>query len=81
MSEPSLDRARLSIDEGHHSRALRKTGTEARKPGRSAQWDPNGLLCLFERTAWPIVAPEPGARPPREAVRVDVDARMRGMWR
>ena len=41
----------------------------------------NGLLCLFERTAWPIVAPEPGARPPREAVRVDVDARMRGMWR
>ncbi len=42
---------------------------------------PNGLLGLFERTAWPIVAPEPGARPPREGVRVDVGARMRGMWR
>ena len=29
MSEPSLDRARLSGHEGHHSCALRKTGTEA----------------------------------------------------
>ena len=33
MPEPSLDRARLSIHGGHHSCALRKTGTEARKPG------------------------------------------------
>jgi hypothetical protein len=29
VSEPSLDRARLSGHEGHHSCALRKTGTEA----------------------------------------------------
>ena len=29
MSEPSLDRARLSGHEGHHPCALRKTGTEA----------------------------------------------------
>ena len=39
MSEPSLDRTRLSGHQGHHSRALRKTGTEARKPGCSAQRD------------------------------------------
>ena len=39
MSEPSLDRTRLSGHQGHHSCALRKTGTEARKPGRSAHCD------------------------------------------
>ena len=36
MSDPSRDRTRLSGHQGHHSCALRKTGTEARKPGRSA---------------------------------------------
>jgi len=39
VSEPSLDRTRLSGHQGHHSCALRKTGTEARKPGRSAHCD------------------------------------------
>ena len=39
MSEPSLVRARLSGHQGHHSYALRKTGTETRKPGRSAHCD------------------------------------------
>jgi len=39
VSEPSLDRTRLSGHEGNHSCALRKTGTEARKPGRSAHCD------------------------------------------
>jgi hypothetical protein len=36
VPEPSLDRTRLSGHQRHHSCALRKTGTEARKPGRSA---------------------------------------------
>ncbi len=42
---------------------------------------PDGLLKLFEVTAWP--ARKPGAlQEPREsAVRVDVGARMRAMWR
>jgi len=39
VAEPSLDRARLSGHQGHHSCALRKTGTETRKPGRSAHCD------------------------------------------
>jgi DNA helicase-2/ATP-dependent DNA helicase PcrA len=42
---------------------------------------PDGLLGLFERTAWPMAAPGPAARPASEGVRVDVGARMRGMWR
>jgi DNA helicase-2/ATP-dependent DNA helicase PcrA len=43
---------------------------------------PAGLLALFEQTAWPAVAAEPSAaRTARQGVRLDVAARMRGMWR
>ncbi|MGO9237609.1 MAG: ATP-dependent helicase, partial [Methylocella sp.] len=42
---------------------------------------PNGLLGLFERTAWPMMAPGSAVRPASEGARVDVGARMRGMWR
>jgi len=42
---------------------------------------PNELLGLFERMAWPEAAPELAARGARQGVRVDVAARMRGMWR
>ena len=41
---------------------------------------PNGLLGHFEQTAWPTVALRAAARPASEGVRVDVGARMRGMW-
>jgi DNA helicase-2/ATP-dependent DNA helicase PcrA len=41
---------------------------------------PNGLLGLFEQTAWPIMAPGSAVRPVNEGVRVDIGARMRGMW-
>jgi hypothetical protein len=39
---------------------------------------PDGLLGLFERTAWPMAALGSAVRPASEAVRVDVGARMRG---
>jgi UvrD-like helicase family protein len=39
---------------------------------------PDGLLGLFERTAWPMMAPGLAVRPATEGVRVDVGARMRG---
>jgi hypothetical protein len=42
---------------------------------------PDGLLGLFERTAWPMGAPGSAVRSASEGVRVDVGARMRGMWR
>jgi DNA helicase II / ATP-dependent DNA helicase PcrA len=42
---------------------------------------PNELLGLFERMAWPEAAPELAARGASQGVRVDVAARMRGMWR
>jgi DNA helicase-2/ATP-dependent DNA helicase PcrA len=42
---------------------------------------PDELLDLFETTAWPQVAPELAARGASQGVRVDVAARMRGMWR
>ncbi len=41
---------------------------------------PNTLLGLFERTAWPIAAPEP-ARAASQGPRIDIRAQMRGMWR
>ena len=38
------------------------------------------LLGLFERTSWPPAAPEAG-RQGGQGQRVDLAARMRGMWR
>jgi DNA helicase-2/ATP-dependent DNA helicase PcrA len=42
---------------------------------------PDGLLGIFERTAWPMAASGSAGRSASEGVRVDVGARMRGMWR
>ena len=42
---------------------------------------PDELLGLFEPTTWPEVEPELAARGASRGVRVDIAARMRGMWR
>ena len=43
---------------------------------------PDDLLSLFERTAWPVVAVGPSAaRTAVQDARVDIRARLRGMWR
>ena len=42
---------------------------------------PDRLLGLFERTVWPIAVSGRAARAPSEGPRIDVGARMRGMWR
>jgi DNA helicase II / ATP-dependent DNA helicase PcrA len=42
---------------------------------------PAALLPLFECTTWPIVAAAASDRPDPRQVRLDVGARMRGMWR
>src|SRR5207248_6080118 len=42
---------------------------------------PDELLELFEKIAWPGADPELEARGASQGVRVDVAARMRGMWR
>jgi DNA helicase II / ATP-dependent DNA helicase PcrA len=60
--------------------------------GQSAQGDrhvyasrtrfiPEGLLGLFDRTSWPSVAVGAPARTASQGVRMNVGARMRGMWR
>jgi DNA helicase II / ATP-dependent DNA helicase PcrA len=60
--------------------------------GQSAQGDrhvyasrtrfiPAALLQLFECTTWPVAVAGPNVRQDAMAVRVDVGARMRGMWR
>jgi len=60
--------------------------------GQSAQGDrhvyasrtrfiPEGLLGLFDRTAWPPAAVGSVARMASQGVRVNVGARVRGMWR
>jgi DNA helicase-2/ATP-dependent DNA helicase PcrA len=42
---------------------------------------PDGLLGLFERTAWPImVSGSDSVRARREGAQIDIRARMRGMW-
>jgi DNA helicase-2/ATP-dependent DNA helicase PcrA len=42
---------------------------------------PEKLLGLFERTAWPVVATEAASRSASQEPKVDIGARMRGMWR
>jgi DNA helicase-2/ATP-dependent DNA helicase PcrA len=42
---------------------------------------PDELLELFDKMAWPDAAPELVARGANQGARVDVAARMRGMWR
>ena len=42
---------------------------------------PERLLGLFERTTWPQVAAGAAARSASQGPRIDVGARMRGMWR
>jgi DNA helicase-2/ATP-dependent DNA helicase PcrA len=42
---------------------------------------PDELLQLFETTAWPEAKPELAVRGASQGVRVDIAARMRGMWR
>jgi DNA helicase-2/ATP-dependent DNA helicase PcrA len=60
--------------------------------GQSAQGDrhvyasrtrfiPERLLGLFEKTTWPLAAAGAAARTPSQGPRIDVGARMRGMWR
>ena len=42
---------------------------------------PEKLLGLFERTSWPIVSTSAAARAASQGPKIDVGARMRGMWR
>jgi DNA helicase II / ATP-dependent DNA helicase PcrA len=42
---------------------------------------PEGLLGLFDRTSWPSVAVGVPAHAASQGVRINVGARMRGMWR
>src|SRR5438034_9607128 len=41
---------------------------------------PDRLLGLFERTAWPLAIAGATTRPASQGPRIDVGARMRGMW-
>jgi ATP-dependent DNA helicase UvrD/PcrA len=42
---------------------------------------PDELASLFEKVAWPRIAAEGASSGPRPQLRVDLGARMRGMWR
>jgi DNA helicase-2/ATP-dependent DNA helicase PcrA len=42
---------------------------------------PEQLLGLFERTSWPVVPAGATVRTPSQGPRIDIGARMRGMWR
>jgi DNA helicase II / ATP-dependent DNA helicase PcrA len=42
---------------------------------------PDKLLGLFERTNWPIEPPNTASRSQNQGLRVDIGARVRGMWR
>ena len=42
---------------------------------------PDELLGLFESSTWPNISTDLMSRDPGQGVRIDVAARMRGMWR
>ena len=42
---------------------------------------PEKLLSFFQRTSWPLALPGAGAKGPSQGPRIDIGARVRGMWR
>jgi DNA helicase-2/ATP-dependent DNA helicase PcrA len=42
---------------------------------------PEKLLGLFERTTWPVVSAGTAVRTASQGPKLDISARMRGMWR
>jgi DNA helicase-2/ATP-dependent DNA helicase PcrA len=42
---------------------------------------PDGLLGLFEKTTWPLAVAGAASRTASQGARIDLGARMRGMWR
>src|SRR6201996_3174602 len=42
---------------------------------------PEKLLPMFERTSWPLASPGQNARGQSQGPRIDIGARVRGMWR
>lgn len=42
---------------------------------------PEKLLSFFERTSWPQASSSTAARGPSQGPRIDIGARVRGMWR
>jgi DNA helicase-2/ATP-dependent DNA helicase PcrA len=42
---------------------------------------PEKLLAFFERTCWPVASLGAAARGPNQGPRIDVGARVRGLWR
>jgi DNA helicase-2/ATP-dependent DNA helicase PcrA len=42
---------------------------------------PDGLLGLFEKTTWPLAVAGAASRAASQGARIDLGARMRGMWR
>jgi DNA helicase-2/ATP-dependent DNA helicase PcrA len=49
--------------------------------GSRTRFIPEGLLGLFDRTSWPPAVVGAPARAASRGARVNVGARMRGMWR
>jgi DNA helicase-2/ATP-dependent DNA helicase PcrA len=49
--------------------------------GSRTRFIPEKLLGLFERTSWPLASSGPTVREPIQGPRIDIGARMRGMWR
>jgi hypothetical protein len=49
--------------------------------GSRTRFIPDRLLGLFEKTVWPLAVASAAARASSQGPRIDVGARMRGMWR
>ena len=60
---------------GQHAKAT------AMSMPRRTRFIPDRLLGLFEKTVWPLAVAGAAARAASEGPRIDVGARMRGMWR
>jgi hypothetical protein len=86
-----LERARLwsepHLERIHKDAVTRRAGLLQLEQGpaplcRRTRFIPNDLLNLFAKTAWPVIAAgSAGMQYTSQGVRVDVGARMRGMWR
>jgi DNA helicase-2/ATP-dependent DNA helicase PcrA len=61
--------------QGHHAQGDRHLNASR------TRFIPEKLLGLFERTTWPVVTTDTAARTASQGPKLDISARMRGMWR
>jgi DNA helicase-2/ATP-dependent DNA helicase PcrA len=75
------DDLHLMVPQRFFTHGQRLQGDDRHVYASRTRFIPEKLLGLFERTNWPLASPDLTARGPSQGPRIDIGARVRGMWR